>query len=167
MKLFKLLALVLLIAFISNPAVAQNISLNVLTQNSGIINTNGTVFLEVTLCNTNSSISVPAYKLKPQISFPSQLVSIPDTGHILPAGWTIIFNKDGVVRLSNGNDEFLPNQCRTLLIAVKGKAVGGPSTISGYLGFSNGVAPGNASGGPTKGDNPADNASTTTIKIYE
>ena len=166
MKLFKLFALVLFSAFISKTAVSQNISLNVLTQNSGMINTNGTVFLEVTVCNTNSSISVPAYKLKPQISFPSQLVSIPDTGHILPAGWKIIFNKDGVVRLSNGDDEFLPNQCRTLLIAVKGKEVGGPSTISASLGFSNGIAPGTASGGPTKGDNPADNASTSTIKVY-
>jgi hypothetical protein len=167
MKLLKLFTLVLLSTLMSEYASSQNISLNVLTQNSGIIHMGGTVFLEVTICNTNSSTSVPAYKLKPQISFPSQLLSIPDTGHILPAGWTIIFNKEGVVRLSNGNDEFLPNQCRTLLIAAIGKQAGGPSTISGNLGFANGVEPGTISGGPTKGDNPADNASTTTIKVYK
>jgi len=166
MKFFKLFTLVFVSVFISATAVSQNLSLNVLTQNSGVININGTVFLEVTICNTNSSIAVPAYKLKPQISFPFQLVSIPDTGHILPAGWAIIFNKDGVVRLSNGDDEFLPNQCRSLLIAVKGKETGGPSTISATLNLSNGIAPGTASGGPTKGDNPADNSSTSTIKVY-
>ena len=166
MRRLKFFTLVLL-SVISKTASSQNISLNVLTQNSGMVNTNGTVFLEVTLCNTNASISVPAYKLKPQISFPFQLVSIPDTGHILPAGWAIIYNKDGVVRLSNGDDEFLPNQCRTMLIAVKGKEAGGPFTISGNLGFSNGVAPGTSSGGPTKGDNPADNASTSSIKVYK
>lgn len=167
MKIFKLLVFALPGFLAFNTAISQNILLNVLTQNSGMININGTVFVEVTVCNTNSSISVPAFKLKPQISFPSQLVSVPDTGHILPAGWTIVFNKDGVIRLSNGNDEFLPNQCRTLLIAIIGKEAGGPSTISGNMGFANGIAPGTTSGGPTKGDNPADNASTSTIKVYK
>lgn len=165
MKIDKLFLFVLIGTLHAKTALSQNIQLNILTQNSGIVKINGTTFLEVSVCNTNSNISVPIYKLRPQISFPSQLVSIPDTGHVLPAGWAIIFNKDGVVKLSNGEDEIKPYQCRTILIVLKGKAQGGPSTISGNLGFSNGIAPGNVSGGPTKNDNPSDNVSTSSIQV--
>jgi hypothetical protein len=165
MKVFRLLFLFL--AFTSKNAAAQDVLLNILTQNSGVINKNGTAFLEITVCNTSSVIAVPVYKLRPQISFPSQLVSIPDTGHILPAGWAITRNTGSVVFLSNGTDQLPVNECRTILIAMKGKGIGGPSTISGNLTFSNGIAPGAAAGSATTGDNPADNASTSTIKVYK
>lgn len=154
-------------SFFSKTAISQNVLLNVLTQNSGIVHKNGIVYLEATVCNTSATIPVPVYKLRPQFSFPSELVSISDTGHILPAGWTITFNKGSVIRLSNATDQIPRNECRTILIALKGKAVGGPSTISGNLTFSNGIAPGSEQGIAIPGDNPADNVSTSTIKVFK
>ena len=165
MKLFILFMIVLLSVSFSNSITAQDVMLNILTQNSGKVNKNEQVFLEITVCNTNATVSVPAYKLKPQISFPSTIVSIPDSGHVLPAGWAITFNDAAVIKLSNGTDLIPAGQCRTILILMKGKAAGGPSTISGNLNFSNGIAPGTLNGNATAGDNPADNSSTTTIQV--
>lgn len=146
-------------------AASQNILMNILTQNSGIVSKGKTVFLEITVCNTDPSDSVPVYKLKPQISVPSAIANISAAGHLLPAGWIITSNDRSTIRLSNGTDRIPGRACRTILIAIEGKAVGGPSTISGTLMFSNGEAPGSASGGPTHGDNPADNSSTSTCEV--
>ncbi len=157
--------LIIIGSCITKNAASQDVLMNIITQNSGIINVNGTVFLEITVCNKSATTAVPVYKLRPQISFPSEIVNIPDTGHVLPPGWTITYSKDAVVRLSNGTDEIPLHACRTILIAAKGKAPGGPSTISGTLTFSNGISPGTAAGASTPGDNPADNVSTTSIKV--
>jgi hypothetical protein len=163
MKAFKLLLILAVLS--AKHASAQDVLLNILSQNSGAVSKNQTVFLEVTVCNTSSAITVPAYKLRPQISFPSALISISDSGHVLPPGWTITSNTGSVVFLSNGTDQLPTNGCRTILIAMQGKSIGGPSTISGNLTFSNGIAPGSTPGPATPGDNPADNASTSTIKV--
>ena len=152
--------------FIMNAA-AQNVSINVLTQNSGQVNLNGTVFVEVTIANTSSTTAVPNYKLRPQISIPTSIVNIPATGHILPAGWTIISNAAGVIRVSNGTDQIPANTARTILIAIHGDVLGAPQTVSGNLLFSNGVAPGSASGPATVGDLTADNSSSSTIQVYD
>ncbi|MEO6328310.1 MAG: hypothetical protein ABIO55_05235 [Ginsengibacter sp.] len=163
MKPFKLMFMVLAGTFIYLSAVSQNVVLNILTRNSGQVNMGGNLFLEVSVCNTDPTYSVPGYRIIPQISVPTAIVSIPGTGHILPPGWSIISNEDGVIILSNGIDVIAPNGCRTILILLRGKAPGGPSTISGQLSFSNG--PGLAPGAPTAGDLPADNFSTTTCNV--
>jgi hypothetical protein len=165
MKLFKLIFLSSIGAFTFIHASSQNILINVLTQNSGMTGKGETVFLEVTVCNTDATDSVPVYKLRPQMSFPSAIARIPNKGHVLPNGWTITSNDGSTIRLSNGTDIIPAHACRTILIAMQGNTVGGPSTISGNLLFSNGVAPGSVPGGATKNDNPADNSSTSTIKI--
>ncbi len=146
---------------------SQNILLNVLTKNSGTVNKNEIAFLEISISNTSATKTVAKYKVRPQISFPTNLVSIPDTGHVLPMGWQIISNKNGVVTLSNGLDAIPENQSRTILIAMRGIKVGGPSTIAGNLTFSNGKAPGSIVGTPPVGDNVADNASRSTIKVLK
>ena len=167
MKVFKLFLIFFVFTCTSKNADAQNVLLNILTQNSGIVNKNGTVFLEVSVCNTSATTAVPEYKLRPQLSFPAELVSLPDTGHILPPGWTITSNTGAVIRLSNGDDQIPPTGCRTILILMKGKNIGGRSTISGNMTFSSGIAPGSVSGSATAGDNPADNASTSTIQVIK
>lgn len=144
---------------------AQNVSINLLTQNAGLVAVGGTVFLEVTINNTDNTLSVPSYKLRPQISVPSSISRIASTGHVLPPGWIINANTGSVIRLSNGTDNVPPISARTLLIALEGVAIGSPSTISGNLFFSNGVAPGSASGTALPGDLTADNTSTTTIEV--
>lgn len=145
---------------------AQNIMINVLTQNSGEVKKGEVIFFEVTIYNTSPTKALPIYKIRPQISFPTSLVSIPETGHVLPPGWTITFNKKGEVFLSNGTDVLPENSSRTILIALKGKEIGGPAIINGNLFFSNGFAPGTLGGTSTKEDNIADNSSASTIKVF-
>lgn len=144
---------------------AQNALINILTQNGGVVKKGESVFIEVSVCNTDATDSFPVYKLRPQISVPKSLVIITEKGHELPAGWTIVSNDGSTIRLSNGEDKIPPTGCRTLLIAIRGIATGGPSTVSGNLSFSNGISPGAAPGSPTKGDLTADNASTTTCVV--
>lgn len=165
MKLLKLITLLIVCIFIHSNCFSQNILMNILTHNSGVVRKTETVLVEVTICNTDASDSVPMYKLKPQISVPAEIARIASSGHTLPAGWTIIGNDGSTIRFSNGTDELRSAECRTIFIAVTGKKTGGASTISGSLSFSNGIAPGSAPGGPTRGDNPADNNSTSTCKV--
>lgn len=144
---------------------AQNVSINILTQNSGIVAVGSNVFVQIDITNTDGTLSVPIYKIKPFLSTPSALVSIPASGHILPTGWAITSNANGVIRFSNGTDVILPNTSRSLLIALKGIAIGGPSTVAGSLVFANGNPPGTVSGPSLPGDNTADNSSTSTIEV--
>jgi hypothetical protein len=143
----------------------QNVSINILTQNSGQVAIGGTVPLEVTICNTDAALNVANYKLRPRISVPSAIVSIPATGHTLPAGWTITANTGSQITLSNGTDQVPAGACRTILILLQGNAIGGPSTVNGNLLFSNGVAPGTTTGTATPGDASADNSSTSTAQV--
>ncbi len=165
MKLKSILIVFAAVLFFCKDLQAQNVSINLLTQNAGLVAVGGTVFLEVTINNTDNTLSVPSYKLRPQISVPSAICRIATTGHILPPGWIINTNTGAVIRLSNGTDNVPPITARTLLIALEGLALGGPSTISGNMFFSNGVAPGSASGPSLPGDLTADNTSTTTLEV--
>ncbi len=166
MKLFKSIILLLAVAFSFLGAEAQNVSLNVLTQNSGQVNLGGTVFVEITLANTSSTVSVPVNKVRPQISVPTSIVSIPVSGHQLPAGWSIISNASGVIRLCNGSDAIPPNTARTALIAIQGNVLGGPLTISGNTTFANGTNCA-TSGAATSGDATGDNTSTSTVEVVQ
>lgn len=167
MKFFKTIVIYFLVMLISEYALSQNILINVLTKNSGVLKAGETGFLEVSICNTSSLIPLMAYKIKPQVSFPVSLVSVSDTGHILPPGWSILSSSDGIIRLSNGSDQIPPNNCRTVLLAFNGITKGGPLTISGNVLFSNAQFPGNVSGPATYGDNAADNTSSTTCKVVD
>lgn len=148
-------------------ALSQNVSINVLTKESGIVQKGKTVFFEVTINNTNASAIVGAYKIKAQITVAdSAIVPIQKTGHQLPTGWEVISNDGNVMTVSNGKDLIAPNDARTLLIALEGKNIGGPVSLSGQLSFSNGIAPG-TDPGSLNGDNPADNYSTSSCKVIE
>jgi Secretion system C-terminal sorting domain len=165
MKLLKPITLLFtgLISFIGSHG--QNVSINILTQNSGQVALGSTVAVEVTICNTDAAINVPNYKLRPRISVPSAIVSIPTTGHTLPPGWAITANTGSQITLSNGTDQVPAGACRTILVLLQGNAIGGPSTVNGNLLFSNGVAPGTATGTATAGDASADNSSTSTVQV--
>lgn len=152
--------------FLTFNAVGQNVTLNILTQNSGIVKKGESIFLEVTVNNTSSAVSVSAYKLKPKISVPS-IVIIADTGHYLPEGWTVTSNSGSDITLSNGTDRIPMHAKRTILILLNTIDFGGPSIISGQMLFSNGVAPGLINGTPTSEDNVVDNISATTCEIVK
>lgn len=161
------LFLVAFLFLLSENIFSQNVMLNVLTRSDGIVKKNSVIFFEVTISNTSPTKSITSYRLRPQLSFPNNLVNIPDRDHVLPKGWIILSNKEGVVVLSNGTDEMLGNENRTILIAVKGKVAGGPSVILGNLGFSNGISPGSVSAPSLVGDSPVDNISSSTIKVIK
>ena len=167
MKIFKHFILVILVILISKNAISQNVAINVVTQNAGIVKNGELIFFEVVIYNTSATKVVSKHKLRPQISFPTPLVSVQETGHVLPKDWAIISNAKGVVTLSNGTDNIGQNDSRTILISIKGNELGGPSTISSNLLFSNGIEPGSASGISTMGDNLADNISSSTIMVVK
>ena len=166
MKTVILIPLIIAEIFLTKPVIAQNVTLNILTQNSGLVKKGETVYLDVSINNMSSTDSVPAYKLKPKISVPSN-VSIEETGHNLPHGWTITSNSGADITLSNGKDRIPALARRTILILLKAKNAGGPSTISGQMLFSNGIAPGLIPGASTSGDSASDNISTTTCKTIK
>lgn len=157
----------MLFSFTNTKAISQNVAINVVTQSAGIVKKGDLVFFEIFISNTSATKVVSSYKLRPQISFPTTLVSVQKTGHVLPKGWTIISNNNGVVILSNGTDNIEQNDSRRMLISIKGIELGGPSTISGNLLFSNGIEPGSAPGITTAGDNLGDNISTSTVMVVK
>lgn len=165
MKKFYPLLCAFLLFILPVVSFSQNVMINVLTQNNGVVKKNEKIFVEVTINNTSPTQTVPQYKIKAQISFPSELVEIADTGHFLPKNWVILSNKKGNIILSNSTDLLPELSSRNILIAVKGINVGGPSSIRANLQFSNGVALGNESGTPTANDLNGDNNASTSIKV--
>ena len=163
----KLIIILLTAVFTCTGAVAQNASLNILVRNSGKVIKGEIVYLEVTVCNMDASVALPVYKLRPQISVPPGMVMIPVSGHVLPDGWLVTANKGTQIWLSNGTDTIAAGDCRTILIAMQGNEPGGPSTVSGNLLFSNGIAPGSVTGSQTPGDSPADNSSASTVEVLK
>ena len=125
-----------------------------------------TVFLEVTINNTDPNDYIGVYKVRTQISVPSAIANIDSVGHVLPTGWIITSNNGSTINLSNGKDMIAANDARTLLIAVRGNKAGGPSTVACQLSFSDGTAPGTAPG-ILQRENPADNSSTSTIMVHK
>ena len=164
MKLIKTCLLFGLSAFAFMKAPSQNAMINILTRNAGVVKKGKTIFLEITINNTTLRDYIGIYKIRTQISVPSEIVSIDTVGHVLPTGWKIISNNGSTINLSNGMDMMAASDARTLLIAIRGKKAGGPSTISAQLTFSNGYPPGTEPGS-LQGDNPADNSSTSTIRV--
>ncbi len=164
MKPLSFILVALTICFVSKTAASQNVLLNILTQKSGIVSKGGTVFLEITINNTDPVAHIGIYKVKAQVSVPSAIAAIATEGHILPTGWMITGINDSTINLSNGKDMIAATDARTILIAIRGIKTGGPSTISCQLSFSDGIAPGTAPG-TLPGENPADNRSTSTIQV--
>ena len=158
------MALSLIASIIFKEARAQNVLINVLTKNAGIVQKGHTIFIAVTINNTDPILFVGIYQLKVQITVPNLIVGIKTSGHILPTGWEIISTSDSTINLSNGKDMLASNDARTLLIAIKGKKIGGPLSVSGQISFSNGAPPGIESGS-LKGDNPADNFATSSCQV--
>lgn len=166
MKLLKHFILLMLVVFAYNNTIAQNVMLNILTPKSGIVKKGKSLFLEVSVTNTNQKDFVGIYKLKILISVPVDIASIDTIGHILPTGWKISNNNGSGMTISNGLDMIAATTDRTILISIKGNKIGGPSIISGQLSFSDGVAPGTGYGS-LKYDLEGDNFSTTAFQVIK
>ncbi|MBC7936592.1 MAG: T9SS type A sorting domain-containing protein [Rhizobacter sp.] len=167
MKLSTLIMLFLAaVLTITNAAGQANASINIVMGNAGITNLGGNNLLQITVNNTGPTSSIGVYKIRVQISVPTAICEVApfalQTG--LPTGWTITSQTAGGIFLSNGTDIIPTNAARNIYIAITGIALGGPSTISGGLSFSNGVAPGTGFGS-LAGDNPLDNTGVTAITV--
>jgi hypothetical protein len=165
MKLFKLFITIIFL-FVTKYGNSQNVMLNILTQKSGIVKKGENLFLDVSIANTNQKDFVGIYKIKLQISVPIEIASIDTVGHVLPTGWKISSNNGSSIIISNGLDMMAASTNRNILISIKGNKIGGPSTISGQITFSNGVAPGTGYGS-LKYDLLGDNISSTTCKVID
>jgi hypothetical protein len=165
MKITVLLIVLFTTHLFCNNLFSQNLSINVITRDAGVVKKGGVIFFDAAINNTDPAALAGVYKLKVQVSIAdSSVVAIKSTGHNLPTGWQIISNTGTVITLSNGKDIIAPNDARTLLIALEGKNAGGPVNISGQLSFSDGIAPGTAPGS-MNGDNPSDNFSASTCTV--
>jgi hypothetical protein len=166
MKYLQFVITLMFSLFVNEVAFSQNAMINILTQNAGIVKIGEKLILEVSITNTNYKDFIGIYKLKVQVSVPEKIVSIDSVGNILPTGWRILSNNGSSITISNGMDMIAATDNRNILISLKAKEIGGRSTISGQLSFSNGVVPGNEPGS-LKDDLPGDNISTTTCKVIE
>jgi hypothetical protein len=143
-----------------------NAFINILTQNSGQVALGGTVFIQVDIGNTGPTSSIGVNKVRAQISVPSAIVTVVASGSQtgLPPGWIITSNTGSAITVCNGTDVIAVGTQRTILIAVQGTALGGPSTVAGVLSFGPGT--GVCTGpGSLAGDNTADNTSTSSITV--
>src|SRR5262245_60693792 len=164
MKLVKTLLLTIISALICFDVAGQaNASINVLTQNLGQVSTGGTVYVQLDVGNSGPTSAIGVNKVRARLSVPVAIVSIPTSGHVLPQGWSIVSNTGDVITVCNGSDVIGLNEVRTILIAVQGNALGGPSTVTGVLLCTNATKC-NVTG-TLPDDQTADNTSTSTMEV--
>jgi hypothetical protein len=145
--------------FVFYTASAQNVSLNMLVLNSGVIPTGGTGTLQATINATTGTAGqsnpVVSGKVNVQVTVPPSL-NISATQNGLPTGWTVRNNNGTVINICNSSTTLAVNTAEDLLITVEGvTATTGSPAISGQISFrTNCTAPGSLAG-----NNPADDAS--------
>lgn len=162
---------------LSISAYAQDMGINIVSQESGVNDGNWemgatTTTILVDICNNDAgAVSLASYRIRPYISVPTQSVMIApnaqQTG--LPAGWTILSNDGATIRFSNGTDVIAPADCRSFPIKLIPVAVsspaGAPQTVAATMAFANGVAPGTTSGPQTVGNDPSNDNSQTSVFV--
>src|SRR5262245_4044473 len=100
MRLIRILVLFFAVAFTFPRASGQaNASLNLLTQNGGIVIQGGNVFIQATLNSTGPTTGISTFRVRIQISVPSAIVTVAPSGQqtSLPSGWTIPANSGGSI----------------------------------------------------------------------
>jgi hypothetical protein len=159
MKLFKLLMLLLAGTFLSKEIAAQaNVSLNMLTLNSGDVIINGAGTLQITLNNTGPTSTIPAGRLQVQVTVPSS-ISIP-AGQTI-AGYTFTLINPQVVNICNSTTPIAVGAASNFTIALLGGPTATTGVISGQTTFrTNCTAPGSLSG-----NNTADDAATAGFQV--
>jgi len=142
-----------------------NASINLLTQNAGVVTQGGEVYIQVDVANSGPVSSIGVNKVRAQISVPPivQIVANAQQNG-LPTGWTILTNTGTAIMVCNGTNVIPVNQVRTVLIKVRGVTLSGPLTVAGVLSFGPGT--GVCTGpGALPGDITADNTSTSSISV--
>lgn len=137
---------------------SQNVSLNMLVLNSGIVPLAGNGTLKATINATTGTSGqvnpVPAGKINVSITVPPSLF-IAATQNNIPAGWTIRNNDGTVINICNSTATIPVNTAFEILITLQGViATSGSPTMSGQISFkTNCTGPGSLTG-----DNLSDNS---------
>jgi len=165
MKVFQLLFLFFTgVFFITFNAKGQaNPYIAILPANSGVVNLGATLDLSITIGNTGSA-SIAISKLRPVIQVPVSVTYLPNAQQTgLPAGWTILTNTGSQLRLCNSGDVIPGATSRLIILKVQGVTIAPPTVVVGNINFGNGTT---CAAGPTvAGDNTADNAAQSTIRV--
>ena len=165
MKKFKLLILVISFSFTTSYLFSQaNPSVGILPLNAGGVVAVGDVMdINVTINNTLAGTIVAA-KLRPVITIPSIVTILPNAEQTgLPAGWIIVSNLNGQIRVCNSTDPVGGNEQRDILIKVRGTTVGGPTPTSVTLFYGGTTC--SVSGPQPNGNDPADDNASSSITV--
>jgi Secretion system C-terminal sorting domain len=162
---FKQMLLVCTALFLLSGVFAQNVSLNMLVLNGGMVPLGGTGVVKATVNastgTAGQSNAVAAGKLQIQITVPPSLV-ISATQNSLPAGWVVRSNNGTFINICNSTATIEVNDAVDLLVQLDGiTATTGAPTMSGAISFrTNCTGPGSLAG-----DNPSDNSSQAGFSV--
>lgn len=163
-------------------AAQQDLSTNLGLYENGVLDGNWTAGtttaqLEFSLCN-NGSGDRGNYSIRPLISCGSSgtgALTFAATQTHLPAGWTVLSNTGGAIRLSNGTSPIIDGECYVAMldIVVPSNTPTAIVVFSVNMGCANGVAPGNTPAGcsdPLPGNDnappiPAQVSSTVPLRL--
>lgn len=151
--------------FVLSFASAQNVSLNMLTLNSGVVPLagNGTLQADInaTQGTSGQTSAVGIGKINLQLSVPSTLL-ISTTQNNLPAGWTVRNNNGQVINICNSGTTIAVGSVASLLISVEGVSItSGSPSMAGQLSFRTSCT----GPGSLNGDNSADNSTVAGFSV--
>lgn len=166
MKIIKLLMLFCIGAFFvaSNASGQANPSAGILPLNAGgVVAVGATMDIKVTINNTLAG-AIPASKLRPVITIPAIATILPDAQQTgLPAGWVIVTNAGGQIRVCNGSDVIGGNEQRDIIIKVSGTTIGGPTQCAVQINFGGATCA--VSGPQPSGNITVDDFATSSVTV--
>lgn len=152
-------------AYMNNVQAQANPSIAILPVNSGgIVNLGAVMDVKVTISNTLTG-TIPAFKLRPNITIPSIATILPNAQQTgLPPGWTIVTNNgNGQIRICNGSNTIAGNTQVDVIIKVQGTTIGGPAQCEAQLNY--GGASCAVTGPQPNGNNPIDDFATSSVTV--
>ncbi len=166
MKIIKFLMLICIGAFFiaSNASGQANPSAGILPLNAGGVVAVGAVMdVKVTINNTGTA-TIVASKLRPNITIPALAGILPDAQQTgLPAGWVIVSNAGGQIRVCNASDPMPGGSQRDIIIKVQGLTIGGPTPCQVQINFGGATCA--VSGPQPTGNNTVDDFAASSITV--
>lgn len=136
---------------------AQDVSINLVNLHPQVFQgTDGIIRVEI--CNEDTDITLISNRIRPLVSFPNALIHNSAVVQNQPLEDFIILVDDGQSIRFQNITPIPPSTCRTIEIAYTGVNIGGPSTVTGTMGFN----------GPQTGGNDIsnDNSSATILVTF-
>ena len=149
---------ILLISLLSIWSVlhAQDVSINILGLSPSVpLNTNGLILVDV--CNNDGgNTNLEVNRIRPTIEFPASHVGM-SVVPIINNGFILISN-NGTTIVYENTIQIPPGECLQIIVGYTGVNPGGPEIVTGTIVFN---------GGPTTGNLPGNDVSTTSITVLD